>query len=29
MARYIFNRGNNFNADFGDAAAGYPVTFRP
>jgi hypothetical protein len=25
MARYIFNRGNNFNLDFGDAAAGYPV----
>ena len=24
-ARYIFNRGNNFNNDFGDAAAGYPV----
>jgi hypothetical protein len=26
MARYIFNRGNNFNNDFGDAAAGYPVS---
>jgi hypothetical protein len=26
MARYIFNRGNNFNLDFGDAAAGYPVS---
>jgi len=26
MARYIFNRGNNFNVDFGDAAAGYPVS---
>ena len=25
MARYIFNRGNNFNVDFGDGAAGYPV----
>jgi hypothetical protein len=25
MARYIFNRGNNFNLDFGDAAAGYPA----
>ncbi|PYP91937.1 MAG: hypothetical protein DMG65_05725 [Candidatus Angelobacter sp. Gp1-AA117] len=25
-ARYIFNRGNNFNLDFGDAAAGYPVS---
>ncbi len=25
MARYIFNRGNFFNLDFGDAAAGYPV----
>ncbi|MBZ5526261.1 MAG: hypothetical protein LAP21_28930, partial [Acidobacteriia bacterium] len=24
-ARYLFNRGNNFNLDFGDAAAGYPV----
>jgi len=23
--RYIFNRGNSFNNDFGDAAAGYPV----
>lgn len=23
--RYIFNRGNTFNNDFGDAAAGYPV----
>ncbi|HYX53384.1 MAG TPA: TonB-dependent receptor, partial [Candidatus Limnocylindrales bacterium] len=26
MARYLFNRGNNFNQDFGDAAAGYPVS---
>jgi hypothetical protein len=25
MGRYIFNRGNTFNNDFGDAAAGYPV----
>ena len=25
MARYLFNRGNNFNLDFGDAAAGYPA----
>jgi len=25
MARYLFNRGNNFNLDFGDGAAGYPV----
>jgi hypothetical protein len=25
MARYIFNRGNSFNNDFGDAAAGYPI----
>jgi hypothetical protein len=25
MARYIFNRGNSFNNDFGDGAAGYPV----
>jgi hypothetical protein len=25
MARYLFNRGNNFNVDFGDAAAGYPA----
>ena len=25
MARYLFNRGNNFNNDFGDGAAGYPV----
>src|SRR6476646_8370904 len=24
-ARYIFNRGNSFNNDFGDAPAGYPV----
>ena len=24
-ARYLFNRSNVFNADFGDAAAGYPV----
>jgi hypothetical protein len=23
--RYLFNRGNSFNNDFGDAAAGYPV----
>lgn len=26
MGRYIFNRGNNFNLDFGDAAAGLPVS---
>jgi len=26
MGRYIFNRGNNFDVDFGDAAAGYPVS---
>src|SRR6185312_5159677 len=26
MARYLFNRGNNFNLDFGDGAAGYPVS---
>jgi hypothetical protein len=26
MARYLFNRGNNFNIDFGDGAAGYPVS---
>lgn len=26
MGRYIFNRGNNFNVDFGDGAAGYPVS---
>lgn len=26
MARYLFNRGNNFNLDFGDAAAGFPVS---
>src|SRR6476469_782131 len=26
MGRYLFNRGNNFNLDFGDAAAGYPVS---
>jgi hypothetical protein len=26
MARYLFNRGNNFNVDFGDGAAGYPVS---
>jgi carboxypeptidase family protein len=26
MARYLFNRGNSFNNDFGDAAAGYPVS---
>jgi len=25
MGRYLFNRGNNFDLDFGDAAAGYPV----
>jgi hypothetical protein len=25
MARYLFNRGNVFNIDFGDGAAGYPV----
>ena len=25
MARYIFNRGNAFNADGGDAAAGLPI----
>ncbi len=25
MARYIFNRGNNFNNEFGNAAAGYPI----
>ena len=25
MGRYIFNRGNNFDLDFGDGAAGYPV----
>src|SRR6476659_6006427 len=25
MARYLFNRGNNFNIDFGAGAAGYPV----
>jgi len=25
MARYLFNRGNTFNNDFGDGAAGYPV----
>lgn len=24
-SRYIFNRGNNFNLDFGDAANGYPA----
>lgn len=24
-SRYIFNRGNNFNLDFGDAANGYPL----
>ncbi|HEY6969726.1 MAG TPA: TonB-dependent receptor, partial [Candidatus Angelobacter sp.] len=24
-SRYIFNRGNNFNLDFGDGANGYPV----
>jgi hypothetical protein len=24
-ARYLFNRGNFFNLDFGDGAAGYPV----
>jgi hypothetical protein len=26
MGRYLFNRGNSFNLDFGDAAAGYPVS---
>ncbi|HEU5412742.1 MAG TPA: TonB-dependent receptor [Candidatus Angelobacter sp.] len=26
MARYLFNRGNNFNLDFGDAAGGLPVS---
>src|SRR5580765_1704180 len=26
MGRYLFNRGNNFNLDFGDAAGGYPVS---
>src|SRR6266853_588303 len=26
MGRYLFNRGNNFNLDFGDAAAGLPVS---
>jgi hypothetical protein len=26
MARYLFNRGNPFNLDLGDAAAGYPVS---
>jgi len=26
MGRYIFNRGNNFNIDFGDGAAGLPVS---
>ncbi|MBZ5504044.1 MAG: carboxypeptidase regulatory-like domain-containing protein [Acidobacteriia bacterium] len=26
VGRYIFNRGNNFNLDFGDAAAGFPVS---
>jgi hypothetical protein len=25
-ARYLFNRGNTFNNDFGDAAAGYPIS---
>jgi hypothetical protein len=25
MGRYLFNRGNNFDVDFGDGAAGYPV----
>ncbi|HEY6274335.1 MAG TPA: carboxypeptidase regulatory-like domain-containing protein [Terriglobales bacterium] len=25
MGRYIFNRGNTFNNDFGQAAAGFPV----
>src|SRR5262245_20633948 len=24
--RYLFNRGNNFNLDLGDGAAGYPVS---
>ncbi|HSM84802.1 MAG TPA: TonB-dependent receptor, partial [Candidatus Limnocylindrales bacterium] len=26
MARYLFNRGNFFNNDFGDGAAGYPIS---
>src|SRR5689334_21404511 len=26
VGRYIFNRGNNFNLDFGDASAGFPVS---
>ncbi|HEX3153852.1 MAG TPA: carboxypeptidase regulatory-like domain-containing protein [Candidatus Angelobacter sp.] len=26
MGRYLFNRGNNFNIDTGDAAAGFPVS---
>ncbi|MGE5322334.1 MAG: hypothetical protein ACM3SW_05710, partial [Actinomycetota bacterium] len=26
MARYLFNRGNNFNLDFGQGPAGYPVS---
>ncbi len=26
MGRYIFNRGNNFNLDLGDGAAGLPVS---
>ena len=26
MGRYLFNRGNSFNLDFGDAAAGFPVS---
>jgi hypothetical protein len=26
MARYLFNRGNNFNIDFGDGAGGLPVS---
>jgi len=25
MARYLFNRGNNFNLDFGQGPAGYPA----
>lgn len=25
MARYLYNRGNTFNVDFGDGGAGYPV----
>ena len=26
MARYLYNLGNNFNIDFGDGAAGFPVS---